>query len=479
MKILCVLLGLTLLLVCVGCGSNNGAVTGFIPTGNFSNASLSGQYVYQIEGLDFNASANGVSYREAGVFTADGNGTITSSTDDVSEGSAVLTTVSTGTYAISNDGTGSLTLNSALGTIHLAVTMVSASKVYVIEGDNVFNGGGLAEKQDSTAIAAAPAGTFVFKEHDLTTTQSVSRVGVFTQSGGAVSNGNQDVNSGGVLTSLTFTGVFNGPDSTTGRGMGSFTDSSPATSTFIYYIVDANNIRFLPSNAGAIGSARAEKQNGTPTLSGSYAFASRGDTFNFLGGVNTAGRFSASAGSITAGALDSTQDGNVIATNLSFTGTYTQAGSRALVSLGTTSNGNLVVWMVSPSRGFFLVNDPSTVQDGTLDLQTTSSFSNSTMNGQYALVMDGFDQAPKDRVGTLQWDGSGKLTLNAFVNAGGVITVPVLISGSYAVSNNGRAGGSLSGLSNNLVFYLISGTDAYVIQNDPAVQISGSMSKQQ
>ena len=430
MKILCVLLGLTLLLVCVGCGSNNGAVTAFIPTGNFSNASLSGQYVYQIEGFDFTASTSGVPYREAGVFTANGNGAITSSTDDVSEGSAVLTTVSTGTYAISNDGTGSLTLNSALGTIHLAVTMVSASKVYVIEGDNVFNGGGLAEKQDTTAIAAAPAGTFVFKEHDLTATQSVSRVGVFTQSGGAVSNGNQDVNSGGVLTSLTFTGVFNGPDSATGRGTGSFTDSSPATSTFIYYIVDANNIRLLPSNPGAIGSARAEKQSGTPTLSGSYAFASRGDTFNFLGGVNTAGRFSASAGGITAGALDSVQDGNVIATNLSFTGTYTEAGSRALVSLGTASNGNLVVWMVSPSRGFFLVNDPSTVQDGTLDLQTTSSFSNSTMNGQYALVMDGFDSAPKDRVGTLQWDGSGKLTLNAFVNAGGVINVPVLISGT-------------------------------------------------
>jgi len=38
--------------------------------------------------------------------------------------------------------------------------------------------------------------------------------------------------------------------------------------------------------------------------------------------------------------------------------------------------------------------------------------------------------------------------------------------------------GSLSGLSNNLVFYLISGTDAYVVQNDPGVQISGSMSKQ-
>ena len=479
MRTLTVMLGLFLVLVCAGCGSNNGAVTGFIPTGNFSNASLSGQYVYQIEGFDFNASASGVPYREAGVFTANGNGAITSATDDVTEGSTVLTTVSTGTYAISNDGTGSLTLNSALGTVHLAVTMVSASKVYLIEGDTFVNGGGLAEKQDSTAIAAAPAGTFVFREHDVTATQSVSRVGVFTVSGGAVSSGNEDVNTSGVLTSLTFTGTINGPDSATGRGTGNFNDSSLATSSFIYYIVDANNIRFLPSNLNALGSARAEKQNGTPTLSGSYAFASNGDTFNFLGGVNSAGRFNASAGSITAGELDSVQDTKVIATDLSFTGTYTQAGTRALISLSTTSNSNLVVWMVSPSRAFFLVNDPNTVQEGTMDLQTTSSFSNSTTNGQYALVMDGFDTSTKNRVGTLQWDGSGKLTLNAFVNGGGVVNFPVLISGNYTVSGNGRAAGSLSGLSNNLVFYLISGTDAYVVQNDPGVQISGSMSKQQ
>ncbi len=438
MRTPCLLLGLASLLICAGCGSSNGAVTAFIPTGGFSNSSLSGQYVYQIEGFDFGASANGVPYREAGVFTANASGAISSVTDDFSEGSTVQTTTSTGTYAISTDGTGSLSFNTALGTIHLAVTVVNSSKVYLVEGDTALNGGGLAEKQDATAIAAALAGTFVFKEHDLTATQSVSRVGAFTLSGGAVSNGNEDVNSAGALTSLTL----------------------------------------LPANLGAIGLGRAEKQVGTPALSGSYAFASRGDTFNFLDGVNTAGRFTASAGSITAGALDSVQDGIVIATNLSFTGTYTQVASRALVSLSTTSNGNLVIWMVSPSRGFFLVNDPNTIQDGTLDLQTTSSFSNSTMNGQYALVMDGFDSAAKDRVGTLQWDGSGKLTLNAFVNAGGVINVPVLISGNYAVSGNGRAGGSLSGLSNNLVFYLISGTDAYVVQNDPGVQISGSMSKQ-
>ena len=91
---------------------------GFIPKGNFSKASLNGQYVYQIEGFDFSTNLSGVAYREAGVFTADGNGNITSATDDFSEGNTFLTTSSTGSYDISNDGTGSLSFDNALGTIH-------------------------------------------------------------------------------------------------------------------------------------------------------------------------------------------------------------------------------------------------------------------------------------------------------------------------------------------------------------------------
>jgi hypothetical protein len=59
-----------------------------------------------------------------------------------------------------------------------------------------------------------------------------------------------------------------------------------------------------------------------------------------------------------------------------------------------------------------------------------------------------------------------------------VITVPIVLSGSYSVSSNGRATGSLNTLSNNLVFYLVSGSDAYVVQNDTGVQIDGTVSKQ-
>ena len=478
MKILYLCLALVAPLFSAACGSGNG-VTAFVPKGNFSKASLNGQYVYQIEGFDYSTNLNGVPYREAGVFTADGNGAITSASDDFSEGSSVVNTVSTGTYTVSNDGTGSMSFNNFLGTINLAITLVNSSKVYLVEGDSPLNAGGLAEKQDLTAIATPPSGTFVFREHDVNATQSVASVGAFTVAGGIVSNGNEDVNRGGTFSSLTFTGSLNSPDSTTGRGTGTFTDSTPSTSSFFYYIVDANNVRFLSSTSGVVGAGRAELQSGTPALSGSYAFGSKGDT-SFLSGVNMVGRFTATAGAISAGARDSVQDGNS-AVNVSFTGTYSQDPSgRALVSLNTAANSNLVVWMVNPTRGLFLVNDASTVQDGSLDLQQSSAFSNATMNGQFGFVMDGFDGGgAKDRVGTLQWDGSGKLVLNEFTNAAGVINVPVILSGNYAVSANGRAGASLNTLSNNLIFYLVSGNDAYVIQNDSGVEISGTISKQQ
>ncbi|HEV2732493.1 MAG TPA: hypothetical protein VGV15_20880, partial [Terriglobales bacterium] len=65
-------LGIFGIALSVGCSSGNrGQIV--VPKGNFSNASLSGSYVYQIAGRDF-ATSNGSPYRESGVFTADGNG---------------------------------------------------------------------------------------------------------------------------------------------------------------------------------------------------------------------------------------------------------------------------------------------------------------------------------------------------------------------------------------------------------------------
>jgi len=496
MRKLSLSLGLVSLLFCLGCGSSN-RVNNFVPKGNFSTASLHGQYVYQITGIDFSLNPLGQFYSEAGMFMADGKGSILSGTDDFSEGSGGVATNSiSGSYSIANDGTGRITLTSAAGSINLAVTMVSSSKLYLIEGDPLADAGGIAELQDPKAIAATPSGTFTFRQHNVASLRGPeSDVGAFTVSGGAVTSGSEDVNRGGAFDNGTgnpltlMAGSSLAAPGSNGRGTGTFIDSSGVTSNFIYYIVDASNLRFLPSDPGTIGLGRAEKQSGTLALSGSYAFGSKGDTLSTggvnTGGVNTVGVFTANNGTITAGALDAVQDGNTSAKILITSGSYLPVSNgRTTVTLNaSTAPIQEFVWLVSPARAFFLMNDSSKVEDGTLDLQS-GAFSNSTMNGQFAFVMDGFDPNPKDRVGTLQWDGNGKLTLNEFVNAAGVTNIFVL-PGTYSVSSNGRTTGSVSNLSSNLVFYLISGSptntnapNAYILQNDTNVEVNGTMSKQ-
>jgi hypothetical protein len=492
MKKLFLPLGLFSLMFCGGCGSSGPGP--FIPKGNFSNASLKGQYVYQLSGTDTTNGVNAFPYYEAGVFVADGNGNLTNVSDDFSEGATPTLTTGAGTYSIKNDGTGSLTLNNALGTVTLAVTIVSSSKAYLIEADAGLNSSGMAELQDSTATSSAPGGTFAFRLHTANTSQmfslSAASVGVFTASGGTVSTGTMDVDRGGTLNNgtaspLTFTGSFNAPPNL-GRGTGTFTDSSNTTLSFIYYVVDANNVRFLSSSSGLLGIGRAEKQS-SPALSGSYAFGGRGDTVNNgINAVDTVGAFSASGGSITTGAIDAVEDGSNLSTTISGGSYTTTANGRATVTLNASSGTvQATFWMVSPSRGFFLItNDSNAVEDGTLDLQS-GTFTNATMNGQFAFMMDGFDTTQLlDRLGTLTWDGTSKLTLNevanSTLNSAGAVS-PGVLTGNYSVSSNGRAVGTINNLSltnNDLVFYLISGSDAYLLQNDSGVQINGMISLQ-
>ena len=487
-------LGLFSLMFCAGCGSSGPGP--IIPKGNFSNASLKGQYVYQVSGTQTDPNTGNVfPYYEAGVFVADGNGNLTNVSDDFSEVATPTLITGTGSYSIKNDGTGSLTLNNTLGTVTLAVTMVSSSKAYLIEADSFLNSSGMAELQDTTAISSAPSGTFAFRQHTVNTSQafrlSAASIGVFTVSGGTVSSGTMDVDRGGTLNNLTaspltFTGSFNAPP-TFGRGTGTFTDSSNTTFSFIYYIVDANNVRFLSGSSGLLGIGRAEKQS-APALSGSYAFGGRGDTVN--GGINavdTVGAFTASGGSITSGAIDAVEDGSNLSTTITSGSYTTTANGRATVTLNAgTGAVQATFWMVSPSRGFFLItNDPNAVEDGTLDLQS-GTFANATMNGQFAFMMDGSDATPQllDRLGTLTWDGTSKLTLNEVANSsatGQGAVSPGVLTGSYSVSSNGRAVGTINNLSitnNDLVFYLISGSDAYLLQNDTGVQINGMISLQ-
>lgn len=478
-------LGLALTVGC-GSGSTNGRIV--IPKGNFSNANFIGSYVYQIAGKEFtnNSNPTGLPYRESGVLSADGSGHITAGTDDVVQGTGgPVTSAITGTYTIGNDGIGTLSLSTGF---NFFITLVSSSKAFLIAADPGLNASGLVEKQDTTAITSMPSGTFAFHIHTLNASLLPSaRVGTMAVTSGAVT-GNEDLNNNGTFSTPTIAGgSFSIPSA--GRGDANLNDGSGSVN-FKYYIVDANHIRFLASDSGIVGIGSAEKQSGTLTLSGSYAFGSKGDTHNFIGGVNSVGRFTSDGVSaITGGVLDSVEDGNqTVGSNFSGSLTPVDTKGRTVLTLSGTASVTEVVYVVSPSRGFFLINDPNKVEDGILDLQQTSAFSNSTLSGQFAFVNDGFDTNPDfiDRVGTMNWDGNGNMTFHEAVNSGlsGGTGAQLLgfFRASYSVAGSGRATATISNVSlanNDFVFYLISGSDAYILENDAGVEISGVASKQQ
>jgi hypothetical protein len=496
LKFLSVAAGALSLVATVGCGNNG---TSFLNNSeSFSNANLKGSYVYQIRGISLSVGP----YREVGIFTADGAGHISGGSDDVSL-TATPASV-TGSYQIALDGTGSIAMTSQLGTINLAVTMVSNSKVYLMEADNLnstglgVNATGIAELQDSSAIATTPTGSFVFRIHDEVNGVSqvpAAQVGAFTVPGSGV-NGAMDQNAGGNFTSPNLTWTFTAPGAL-GRGTGTFLNASTnITSNFVYYIVNGSKVVLRMSDSGVVGAGSAEAQSGDISngLSGTYAFGSSGDDTNYLQGffgtVASVGEFSASGGNIS-GTQDTNVDGTPTA-NTAFNNCYSaSANGRVTVTnlSGSTcsSTVNQVFWMVSPSRAFFLNLNTGIFDDGTADLQTVNNFSAATMKGQFALVMGGLDATTPQllsRVGVVQLDGVSKVTINELANASdpnfGGTTPPGILSGTYTVSPNGRIFGGASNATGgfDFVMYGVSGSQAYALQNDPGVITFGTFERQ-
>jgi hypothetical protein len=476
------------LLAASGCGYG-GSQTVVRTGGNFSNASLNGTYVYEVRSF----FATGL-YREIGAFAADGVGHITAGSDDSSLNSGGLPVNFTGSYQVLGDGTGFITFNNtALGAITFAITLESSSKIKLMEADPFITAIGTAELQSSTV---APSGTFAFRLHQEaaapSTSQSASEVGVFDISGGNVS-GTFDENLGGNVNQFSITGgAFNAPNST-GRGTASITDKGPFTTTLVYYVVNSGKLVLLVSNANAVGSGAAELQSGNVGngLSGNYAFGSTGDDGTATSATATVGSFTASGGAngaINPYTFDTMQNSGTYS-NGTDSGTYSASvGGRVAITLN--SNSPLIFWMVSPSRAYFLIDDPNKIEDGTADLQTVNSFSTSTMNGQYAMVMGGedfVDGQDLSRVGVMIFSGSGNLSVAELANSssssnGAQPPQGGGLRGSYQVgSSTGRITGSVSNPSVpplDLVMYAVSGSQAYAMQTDGGIVTAGTVSLQ-
>jgi hypothetical protein len=492
------LLGLTLGLVisALACGSNGGS---FVPVkGPFSTASLSGSYTYILEGTD----TSGNPFTEGGVFMADGNGNITSGTDDFNQsnlqGTNFVSHPTKGTYQIIPDGSGTISFTltdvTSNNTFQFAINLVNTSQFYLAENDAFANAAGIADKQDSAALTVTPHGSFAFRVHAYGSVESEGMVGQLVSTAGTVA-GNADILRSATLTAATLSGTFQAPDNT-GRGVLTYQDTVTNPS-FEYYIINANTIRLLGKDANVLALGRAELQSGGPfnanSLSGNYAFGSVGNlSVNDGGMTRTVGTFTAGSGSISAGAFDAVVNGNVIANNLLQTpgaGSYTvNANGETQLTLNPSGGVPVqeILWLVSPSRAFVLVNDSTKVEDGTVDVQASTSFTNSNLSGQYGLVMEGITSSDYlTRVGTFIPDGNGNLTLNELVNAftpaaGASFNSPSL-TGTYTVGSNGRVAATIVPSTSpniDLVLYMVSPNQAYILQGDTGFEVSGSVALQ-
>jgi hypothetical protein len=494
------LLGATLGLVisAIACGSNGS----FVPVkGPFSNANLSGSYTYILEGID----TSGNPFTEGGVFTADGNGNITSGMDDFnqtnSQGAPLASHPTKGTYQIIPDGSGTISFTltdlTSNNTFQFAINLVNTSQFYLAENDAFANGAGIGDKQTSSAITTTPSGSYAFRVHAYGTPNGpVGTVGQLVSTNGTVT-GSADILRSGTMNAVTLNGSFQAPDST-GRGTLTYVDNvSNITAKYEYYIINSSTIRLLGFDPNVLALGRAEQQSGGPfnagSLSGSYAFGTAGNLSANDGGLTrTVGQFTAGGGSISAGAYDAVINGNVVANNPLQTpaaGSYTVSANGGTQLTLNPSGGvpvQEILWLVSPSRAFVLINDSTKVEDGTVDLQTTSSFTNSTLTGQYGLVMEGITTNNYlTRVGTFIPDGNGNVTLNELVNAftvtGGASFNSPSLTGTYTVGSNGRVAATIVPSTSpniDLVLYMVSPNQAYILQGDTGFEVSGSVALQ-
>jgi hypothetical protein len=227
------------------------------------------------------------------------------------------------------------------------------------------------------------------------------------------------------------------------------------------------------------------------SLSGSYAFGSSGETTT-PGFVNTVGVFTTDgAANVTAANYDSVQDGSV-SSNQMTTGAYLIDNSLGKGSGSLTFGGfTRDIWMVSPTRAYFIALNGANVEDGTID-QQTGTFSNTSLGTQAAFFMDGFDGNSgsgnglfKDRVGTLVPSGTDSLGTNYVASffdpnpnvlTGG--STSNAFTGTYSVAGNGRTTTVLNGFTNNVVLYLTTTSAGYMLQADSGVNMSGAFTAQ-
>jgi len=417
------------------------------------DSKLDGEYAFQFTGFD----TNGV-YQAAGSFTADGAGNITAGLEDVNNTAGPATSVPfTGTYLVSGDNRGVLTLSSAMGTqVFRFALNVAGTKARFIEFDaSGIRGSGEFDKQDPSAFDRSELkGAYVLK---LAGTDSlnmrIGALGIFDFDGtGNILGGSMDVNDGGTLspTFASFKGIYR-VDST-GRGTANLSIPGFAGGAFrfAFYVISTTKLLFIstdqlsPSNP--LFGGPAELQSGAPfltsVLSGPTIFSLSGEEANTSQVIM--GRIWFDGVSEPFVHFDQNTGGTVTTGNV-LTGAYAVGVNGPGTLNLDDSNGHSRVWyvyIIGPDHAFMMDASSTEVGMGELNPQSTQPpFSNADILGTYLLGsgeplvstatltsgVSGFD-------GKIAMSGTEDISRSAGLAAG------QSLAGTYSVSSSQNTG---------------------------------------
>jgi hypothetical protein len=244
--------------VVIETGGDPGSGTLDLQSGNFSTSQISGNYSFTLDGVD-PAVPPAAKVAFGGVFSSDGQGTITSGTLDANIGGTVSSQAFTGTIFTTPDtnGRGEFTVVPVPGTTRIFTFYIVSPKVLrLVESDNVDLTGGSAYAQG--AATATLSGNFVFEHSGWTSTGRAVAAGQLTANGtSSITGGVSDANVGGAAPTTPsvaqpVTGTFafpSGPEGTL-----TLTDAA-GSSTFNVYMVDPSLNLLDPDSANGGGGA--------------------------------------------------------------------------------------------------------------------------------------------------------------------------------------------------------------------------------
>ena len=454
-----------------------------------SDANLSGNYAFS-----FNGYNNGSPVLMAGAFNADGNGTLTNGQLDVNDGSGetidshgnvVPQTLTTGSvYSITSNGTGSLTLVTSQGTYQFSLAIsgpgctvtTSASlcgKLIQSDSSNPQSyGSGILRVQNPAYFTTTGFFPGAFSMHiDGYDSQSnrFAAAGAFemsssnrlaldcTTSGWGLPNGCPgDSNDAGTAASLTFLGNFDGTvDQNTGRGGFvnlTFNGDSGDVYTYAFYILNANEMILIsadpiakPANLTLWSIFRQSSSAGgwsTVSLKGPAALELQGIAPN--GGTPVA--------DATLGLLNADGNGNAtLSSDQNLGGTMSQQSSQGTYTVNAKTGRVVlsgfdaqfgstppVIYLFGPNAGYVVGTDTA-VSSGVVEAQAIATYSNSSINGNYAGgSMWPATASVTDSVATLFANGAGTLSGTQYTSGPNGPSGPNAVSLTYQVDATGR-----------------------------------------